>query len=569
MRNQKARVIRLGVSLLLTALLASCGGSAPPTLVSIAVMPATVSVPNGLTQTLTATGKYSDNSTQDLSKSVTWSSSASSVATVDATGLVKAVAIGTATITATSGAVSNTSAVTLTTAVLQSISIAPRNPDFSLGFIEQMIATGTYSDGSTAQLPTNTGLIWRSSNPLVADIGKVDGIAHSLGKPGDPPGTTIFTATYQNVTGSLTVTFATPSWHFVANVMPTYFDSAGVALPGFKALIVGGTAFDTTLGVYHETNAARLYDLNTGSFSGAPPAATPRAHATATLLPNGLVLVVGGVTSQLNAAGTSYTTTVGVNSAELYDPAHNSWSSAASLATRRAYHTATALNGKVLVVGGTNDDVPGGVGLASAELYDPTSNTWSAAQSLAAGRTSHTAILLSLNGKVLVAGGSDGANVLASAELYDPTSGTWSTVGRLATARAGHAVAPLIDVRVLVVGGYGAGSNSPALASAEIFNPYSNTWSATGSLATARVRHTATDRPTGEVVVVGGSDGSSELASVEAFDPFAETWSTADPLPSPRSGHCAVQLYNDAILVIGDAASASKTSVPDATQLYW
>src|SRR5438309_4456758 len=105
-----------------------------------------------------------------------------------------------------------------------------------------------------------------------------------------------------------------------------------------------------------------------------------------------------------------------------------------SLATARAGqpsgHTATLLpNGKVLVAGGGDID---GIH-PSAELYDPASGTWSATGSLATPRSGHTATLLP-NGKVLVAGGGDGS-ILASAELYDPASGTWSATGSLATAR--------------------------------------------------------------------------------------------------------------------------------------
>ena len=100
----------------------------------------------------------------------------------------------------------------------------------------------------------------------------------------------------------------------------------------------------------------------------------------------------------------------------------------------RIYHSATLLpNGKVLVVGGTY-----GAGLAAAaELYDPVSNTWSSAGSLATARFHHTATVLA-NGKVLITAGAQGTPTLASAELYDPLNNTWTSTGNLTTARAGH-----------------------------------------------------------------------------------------------------------------------------------
>src|SRR5205823_11552805 len=125
-----------------------------------------------------------------------------------------------------------------------------------------------------------------------------------------------------------------------------------------------------------------------------------------------------------------------------------------SLATARAGqpsgHTATLLpNGNVLVAGGGDID---GIH-PSAELYDPASGTWSATGSLATPRSGHTATLLP-NGKVLVAGGGDGS-ILASAELYDPASGTWSATGRVATARFGYTATLLPNGKVLVAGGEG------------------------------------------------------------------------------------------------------------------
>ena len=137
---------------------------------------------------------------------------------------------------------------------------------------------------------------------------------------------------------------------------------------------------------------------------------TPRTRHTATLLPNGKVLVVGGDSGgQLLAGG------------EIYDPATNSWSGAAGMITARQRHAATLLpNGKVLVVGGLDQGgfYVGGNALASAEVYDPATNTWSSAASLTTGRHRPTATLLA-NGIVLVVGGtaSDGT-VLASGELY-------------------------------------------------------------------------------------------------------------------------------------------------------
>ena len=152
---------------------------------------------------------------------------------------------------------------------------------------------------------------------------------------------------------------------------------------------------------------------------------TNRCYHTATLLPNGKVLVVGG--------------NGGLSSAELYDPATGTWTMTGALAAGREYHTATLLpNGMVLVVGGDSTQVsqpPNPLTyLASAELYNPDTGQWTPAGAMSHARCEHTATLLP-NGQVLVAGGSGAYSTASTAELYDPAAGTWTPTGALKAAR--------------------------------------------------------------------------------------------------------------------------------------
>jgi len=287
---------------------------------------------------------------------------------------------------------------------------------------------------------------------------------------------------------------------------------------------------------------------NTGSLS------SPRYGHTATLLPNGKVLVTGGGDTG------AYPTT----SAELYDPASGSWTTTGSMGNGRTGHTATLLhNGKVLVVGGYQYFSQ----LASAELYDPASGTWSATGSLNLRRDGHTATLLS-DGKVLVAGGSVynggffGGSSIDSVELYDPASGTWTATGSLVTSRSGHTAELLPNGKVLVAGGLNTvyPMHNTFLASAELYDPANGTWAVTGSMSTPRRDHTSTLLPSGKVLVAAGNDYGRTHGSAELYDPASGSWTTTGGLVKARSNHRATLLPNNKVFVAGGASNGPLAS---------
>lgn len=311
-----------------------------------------------------------------------------------------------------------------------------------------------------------------------------------------------------------------------------------ILLPNGKVLVAGGFNGVSSPG-------AELYDPASGTWSTTGGPGHYRNRSTMTLLANGKVLVAGG---QGNI--------VSVATAELYDPATGTWTATGSLATARCDHSATLLpNGKVLVTGGFFGQLSilGGTTLASAELYDPATGTWTATSSLAAARDGHTATLLP-NGKVLVAGGQNRplGGILASAELYDPASETWTTTGSLVTARHRHTSALLPNGKVLVVAG-----NYTPLASAELYDPASQTWTVTGSLTTARYAHTMTLLPDGKVLVAGGYRYPNSLASAELYHPASGAWMKTGSLGTAREGHTATLLPNGEVLVAGGRNNSS------------
>jgi uncharacterized repeat protein (TIGR02543 family) len=273
----------------------------------------------------------------------------------------------------------------------------------------------------------------------------------------------------------------------------------------------------------------------------------PRYGFTLTLLPNGKVLAVGGSS---NSDGV-------MSSAELYDPGTRTWLATGAMNIPRMWHTATLLsNGKVLVVAGGDS-----VLYASAELFDPQTETWELTGSTSIPRFLHTATLLP-NGKVLIVGGAYDTweinNQLASAELYDPETGTWSTTGSLNQGRYYHAATLLPSGEVLISGGSSAGNNY--FNSAEIYNPTAGTWTNTQSLAIARHTHTATMLPNGRVLVAGGRSSGGPLSSAELYDALTKTWTSTSDLNAPaRADHTAKLLPNGMVLVAGGRDGSGPT----------
>jgi N-acetylneuraminic acid mutarotase len=307
-------------------------------------------------------------------------------------------------------------------------------------------------------------------------------------------------------------------------------------LPDGTVLVVGGS-YEYNDGYDSDARStAELYDPSTNTWALTGSLSTPRLFHTSTLLPDGRVLVTGGQSDTGDMPSLA--------SAELYGVSSVSgWAAAGTLATARYNHTSTLLpDGRVLAAGGYKF----GLGyLASAEVYNQ--GSWSGTASMGAARYYHTATLLP-DGRVLVAGGCTTV-ALASAEVYDPSTDTWSPVGGMTTARCGHTDTLLPDGRVLVAGGT---NFTTSFKSAEVFNPSTNTWSVTGNLAAARDFHTATLLSDGKVLVAGGGWGNTiDLASAELYNPSTGTWSSTGSMTATRHNHTATRLPDGKVLVAG------------------
>ena len=369
--------------------------------------------------------------------------------------------------------------------------------------------------------------------------------------------------------------YALTPWIATGNLNVARSLHTATLLPDGRVLVVGGRGAGLVA-----LDSAEVYDVATGKWSVTGGLVKPRVMHTATLLPNGKVLVVGG-----DGSGEPPDFGRGAT-AELYDPATGMWALTGSMGSVRSWHAATLLqDGRVLVAGGFHSD-----NVKTAELYDPATAAWMPTGDLNVARYGHTATTL-LDGSVLIAKGSndgDLAFTLWSAELYDPTSGTWrliddpthyASVFHTATLLSDHyssvfhTATLLSDGKVLFTGGYpgNEGQGNPTtLALSELFDPISGTWAIVGDLNEARDSHTATLLPDGQLLIAGGFDYNigQYPGGTELYDPATATWMTAASLRTPRSGHTATLLPDGSVLVAGGETGLYGSITLGSAELY-
>jgi large repetitive protein len=304
-----------------------------------------------------------------------------------------------------------------------------------------------------------------------------------------------------------------------------------------------------------------------GSWSATGSLAQARAfYFTTTVLLSGKVLVADGHTPESGAPDTA--------TAELYDPATGAWTTAGSMTTKRASACAALLpSGKVLVAGGSSDP---GV-LTTAEIYDPTSNTWAPTTQPMASAHDLPACVVLASGKVLVSGG---GGPTANAELYDPSTGIFTQTGSMATGRYWHTATVLDSGKVLVAGGcIGGYPCNTTLASSEVFDPATELWSPTGDLPGGVYGHTSTRLLSGKVLVAGGCSSNAlcgpegyptgdASAVASLYDPNAGTWTTTGQMLQGHVGHQALLLASgDVLLVGGSYLSSASNNVTERYEL--
>ena len=294
---------------------------------------------------------------------------------------------------------------------------------------------------------------------------------------------------------------------------------------------------------------AEIYDPESQSWSDAGALTTPRLNATATLLPDGRVLVAGGENDGGNP----------LRSAEIFDPESESWSVLPDMASAHALHTATLLpDGRVMIAAGNQGELTDGIDAGAVEFFDPETMSWNAGPPLPQGhlqidgvRIRHATVLLD-ESHVLISGGlaPDGRdfNALQSGLVLDLESMEWTEIDAMISRRQGHALSGLPDGRILASGG---ASQSPR---SEIYYPDEDVWRPSGSNSRIREGPSVTALADGRIIMLGGRSSFRQLDSSEIFDPETEEWSIIPAMSERRLANTATTLADGRVLVVGGAA---------------
>ena len=390
-------------------------------------------------------------------------------------------------------------------------------------------------------------VVWSTDSPGVATVnqtGTVTAVGEGITLLRARFGGSAASAVIRVVSSPTAITFTA-----TGSMATTRLFHTATLLADGKVLIVGG--MDRGDGNGRAIATVELYDPATGTFARMGDLTKARSGHSATLLPNGKVLIAGGTD------GIAY-----IGTAELFDPATGTFSQTGDLRRAQVWNDATLLTtGKVLISGGLGGwsaccPIP-----ATPELYDPATGVFTTTGTYAGVDLVHeTYALIGLTGTkaTLLHDGRVLLTAEPAAQLYDPVTGTFSRTGAMLTGGApqyisGQTATLLGDGRVLLTGGHH--EDIGRFRTAELYDPATGRFAATDSMASVRDGHTATLLPNGTVLVTGGESVSGcsvlSLGSAEIYDPSNRRFFPAGRMNVRREWHTATLLKNGRVLVTG------------------
>ena len=541
-------------SVLLTSLAHRPGS---PTLTSITVAQITDpwdlgTLPVGALRQFTATGNYSDGSTQYLTQKVTWSSSDSSIAAVSPIGLVTAVSPGTGAINAAVSGVTGSSTVTVTAATLSAIAISPSTISMQAGTTQQFNATAGFGPQSIQDV--TSAAVWSSSSPNVAVV-SAGGLVNALS-----PGTTTVSASFNQHGGSTTVTVTSGApanlgvWSAPQSLGMTAIHAA--LLHTGKVLVFG----------YPQPSPARVIDPVSNTVTDVTfPDLVDIFCAGQSLLPDGRVFVDGGMLDAM------YPTKAGIYNSSIFDPATNTWSAGAPMKYARWYPTTVPMpNGTIFVLAGT--DETGKTIQRATESYNPATNSWTELPTSAwvpSPPDNYPLMTLLASGRLFYAAPRQ------DSQMYSPSTKSWSLVANMNFGIRYHAAVALLpkSQTVMVVGGaatdVGNGGNPTNTTEVIDFFSKTPTWAYATPMNIPRYNHNLIYLADGTLMVVGGNQNGEygkPVSQPELYNPVTGTWTLLPPQVAVRGYHSTAVLLPDGRVL--SAGSDSQKPFEKTYEIY-
>jgi uncharacterized protein YjdB len=579
------------------------------TLVSIAISPQTATVALGSTQQFTATGTFTDGTTQDVTQSGQWSSSVPSVATISVTpsttGLATALSAGTTTIGISSGSVNASATLVANPSPLVSIAVSPQNPMIALGTTQQFTAAGTYTDGSMQDL--TSVVTWTSSSATVAVISNTAGsygLAASAGQ-----GTATISATSNSVSASTAIIVGSPALVSIT-ITPSTASIAVGASQQFTATgtYSDGSTQDLTTALSWSSSSAAVATVVPEGLATGQGAGTTTISVTVGLITGSSALSVGSSSPMGQWAAPVYFCTsapcvVGADAAVLnngtvlfyyYPPNPLSGSQAVVLDPTTGHITSVFLNvvqdifcsgltilpdGRVLVTGGvvvgSHQGSVNNRGTYTTQLFDPGTLSWTMGPNMSYARWYPSSVELS-DGTVLELSGSNetGKVIQATLELYNYTTNSWTI---LPTSANFPSDALEVYPRLSLLPSGKVFLSAPA-ANTYLFDPTTNTWSfvATSNFGFRYFAPHVLLPGQQKILVAGGSlthsdGGSAATNTTEMIDMSVTTpaWTYATPMHYARYNENLVLLADGTVLAVGGGGGGGEYNNPVlSSELY-
>jgi|GEM_PF-868364 len=312
------------------------------------------------------------------------------------------------------------------------------------------------------------------------------------------------------------------------------------------------TRFESEIEGFENADLASPAAQDTWARKADVPTATSLHSASVV---DGKIYVIGGTDDLYGWA--DYWSTVWV-----YDPATDTWTRQADMPAGRARLSASVLDGKTYAIGGSphrDAEVP------TVEMYDPAANGWTRKADMPRARNWLSAS--AVNGKIYVIGGKiyPSETMVSTVEVYDPSTDSWTRKADMPTARGMHS-ASVVDGKIYVIGGV-TGAYGPWVSTVEAYDPATDTWMKKADMPTAKAGHSSSALY-GKVYVIGGANSwNSSLSTVDVYDPATDTWAKGVDMPTARLCH-ASSAVNGKIYVIGGSLHPSSWTPTSTVEVY-